>query len=82
MIATQESDRSAEPEALRRGKAFHRRVQADWAGSVESALVRLEHGIHFTPPLVRPTRQRRGRLDVFIEQIEDFVTVIEIKSTD
>lgn len=26
--------------------------------------------------------ERRGRVDLFIEPIEDFVTVIEIKSTD
>ena len=27
-------------------------------------------------------RRRRGRLDVFVHKIEDFVSVIEIKSTD
>ena len=71
-----------EPEQLRRGKRFHRRVQADWSGTVEDAPVLIEHGIalQFLPRSAK--RVRRGRIDVFIDKIEDFVTVVEIKSTD
>lgn len=71
-----------EPDQLRRGKRFHRRVQTDWSGTVENATVRPEHGVRlqFLPRKAR--RIRRGRIDVFIDQIDDFVTVVEIKSTD
>ena len=71
-----------EPEQLRLGKRFHRRVQADWSGTVEDAPVRIEHGISLQFLPRRAKRVRRGRIDVFIDQIEDFVTVVEIKSTD
>jgi hypothetical protein len=71
-----------EPELLRRGKEFHRLVQADWAGVIEKAAVRAEHSIHFVNAGNACTRRRRGRLDVFIDQIDDFVTVVEIKATD
>jgi hypothetical protein len=57
-------------------------VQADWSGTVEDAPVRIEHDValQFLPK--RAKRLRRGRIDVFIDQINDFVTVVEIKSTD
>lgn len=71
-----------EPDALQRGKAFHRRVQAAWSGEVEGATVRLEHGIHLGPLAHAITHRRRGRLDIFVDQLEDFVSVVEIKSTD
>ncbi|MEO8379040.1 MAG: hypothetical protein ABI779_05205 [Acidobacteriota bacterium] len=71
-----------EPELLRRGKEFHRLVQADWAGEIEKATVRLEHSIRFIAALRSSKRRRRGRLDIFIDQIDDFVTVVEIKATD
>jgi hypothetical protein len=71
-----------EPDALRRGKEFHRRVQDDWAGEIEGAPVRLEHGIRVGPISTDVAHQRRGRLDIFIDQVDDFVSVVEIKSTD
>lgn len=71
-----------EPDVLRRGKEFHRRVQAEWAGEIEGAPVRSEHGIIFDSLSETVKHQRRGRLDIFISQFEDFVCVIEIKSTN
>lgn len=71
-----------EPELLRRGKEFHRLVQADWAGEVEKATVKSEHSIRFVAVLSSGRRLRRGRLDIFIDRIDDFVTVVEIKATD
>lgn len=67
-----------EPEVLRRGRAFHRRVQAAWAGELAGAPVQPEH----RTLLCSGARTRHGRLDLFVSQVEDFVTVIEIKSTD
>ena len=71
-----------EPELLRRGKEFHRLVQANWAGEIEKATVRPEHSILFHTPSSPIKRNRRGRLDIFVDRIDDFVTVVEIKSTD
>ena len=71
-----------EPELLRRGKEFHRLVQADWAGEIEKATVRLEHSIQFLQALNSCKRRRRGRLDIFVDQIAVLVTIVEIKATD
>jgi hypothetical protein len=71
-----------EPEILRRGKAFHKRVQADWSGKVEGASSIPEHSIRIVGGGRPGSRHRRGRLDIFIDLISDFVTVVEIKSTD
>ena len=71
-----------EPEQLRRGKDFHRLVQADWSGTVADGNVRPEHNIRMSSLPRRGTRIRRGRIDIFIDQISDFVTVVEIKATD
>jgi hypothetical protein len=71
-----------EPEVLRRGKEFHRLVQTAWSGKIGGAPVHSEHSI-FLQSISTPARhQRRGRLDIFIGQVDDFVSVIEIKSTD
>ncbi len=71
-----------EPEALRRGREFHRRIQSDWAGEVEGVTVRLEHGVRLGIQSATSKHQRRGRIDIFIDKTDDFVTVVEIKSTD
>lgn len=71
-----------EPEALLRGKAFHRRVQREWAGEIENATVRSEHGILLGPIPETRTHERRGRIDIFVDLIDDFVSVVELKSTD
>jgi hypothetical protein len=71
-----------EPELLRRGKEFHRLVQASWAGEIEKATVRPEHSILFHTASSLIERNRRGRLDIFVDRIDDFVTVVEIKSTN
>ncbi len=71
-----------EPKQLCRGKQFHRRVQGDWAGTIEGALVIPEQGIRLIHAGQSTRHIRRGRMDIFIDQIEDFVTVVEIKSTD
>ena len=70
-----------EPEILRRGNEFHRRVQSDWETSAEGK-VRREKGIEFGCNTKGSTHLRRGRMDLFVDQLGDFVTVVEIKSTD
>lgn len=71
-----------EPLQLKRGKEFHRRVQDDWSGTVQEAPVTAEHTVQLEFLPRRGTRIRRGRIDVFVDQISDFVTIIEIKGTD
>lgn len=70
-----------EPKQLRRGKAFHKRVQADWerdaAGNVQP-----EHTIALLGKRNPVGRRRRGRLDIFVDDTEDYVVVVEIKATD
>ena len=71
-----------EPECLRRGKEFHRRVQRDWSGEIEGAAVHVEKTIPFPSPVMSTTKRlRHGRLDIFIDLLDDFVTVVEIKAT-
>ena len=70
-----------EPEILWRGKQFHNRVQADWLETAEGSIHR-EHSIWLSKRCVSGSHVRRGRLDIFIDEIGDMVTVVEIKSTD
>jgi hypothetical protein len=71
-----------EPEALRRGKEFHRLVQAAWSGEIEGAQVRAEHSIFLHAVSNVSSHRRRGRMDIFVDQVDDFVSIVEIKSTD
>ncbi len=70
-----------EPEILRQGKDFHERVQSDWERTAEGGIHK-EHGIVFGIDPKKTTHIRRGRIDLFVDEIGDFVAVIEIKSTD
>ena len=70
-----------EPEILRRGKEFHQRVQLDWKNTAEGQ-IHLEHKIVRGLNDQNTTHIRRGRIDLFVDEIGDFVTVVEIKSTD
>ncbi|MBI2999333.1 MAG: hypothetical protein HYY46_12945 [Deltaproteobacteria bacterium] len=70
-----------EPEILQLGKAFHRRVQSDWERTAEGK-IHSEHGIVFGIDIARAMRVRRGRVDLFVDELGDFVTIVEIKSTD
>lgn len=71
-----------EPEQLLRGKEFHRLVQSDWAGTVEGAITQPEHTVRLEGLPMKGNRVRRGRIDIFIDEIDDFVSVVEIKATD
>jgi hypothetical protein len=71
-----------EPEILRRGKEFHRLVQKDWEVSARDGSIHAEHAIALLPRSDRVRRQRQGRLDIFVDELGSFVTVVEIKGTD
>jgi hypothetical protein len=71
-----------EPENLRRGKEFHALVQDDWARTARDGEVTAEHGITLLGASTRSKRRRRGRLDIFVDDVGNFVSIVEIKSTD
>ena len=62
-----------EPERLRRGKSFHRHVQAEWKAG--------EGEVVSEKPVVKPSG-RRGRVDVFVAVDRRLVAIAEIKSSD
>lgn len=63
-----------EPKALRRGKRFHRTVQAEWQQDAEGE-VAVEKG-------VRKPAGRRGRIDIFVDAGDRLTAVAEIKASD
>jgi hypothetical protein len=66
----------SEPLPLRRGKAFHKLIQAEWEREAQGKVTSEE-------PVTKPTG-RRGRVDVFIDDDDPKapIAVIEIKATD
>lgn len=69
-----------EPEILKRGKDFHKRVQNDWEKTAQGTINR-EHTI-ILKKLSIQRKNKTGRLDIFVDDIGDMVSVVEIKSTD
>jgi hypothetical protein len=69
------SGKNPEPERLREGKAFHKKVQADWKADAE--------GDVRTEMTVRKSGGRKGRLDVFVSDDGSEVrAIVEIKHSD
>lgn len=68
--------RRPEPEALKRGKAFHKKVQAVWEAEAEGE-VRSERG-------VTKKTGRRGRVDIFVNDDDPngCIAIVEIKASD
>ena len=73
--------KSAEPQRLRKGKEFHALVQSDWLETAEGA-IRRERTIPLTLVEGRSSRLRKGRMDLFVSELGDFVSVVEIKCTE
>lgn len=71
-----------EPDQLLRGKLFHNKVQIDWEGFIEGKPVRPEYGIILKTNPEIAKKVKRGRIDIFVDKMSDFVTIVEIKSTD
>lgn len=62
-------------ERMARGREFHQRVQAEWLRDTKDGTPRIERRID------RLSGQW-GRVDILIEDLGDFVSVIEIKATE
>ena len=63
-----------EPERLRRGKQFHRKVQDNWSTTAEGEVCP-ERGIV-------KSSGRRGRVDILVDPDQSMVAVVEIKGSD
>jgi hypothetical protein len=71
-----------EPVVLQLGRVFHRRVQADWKQTATGGRINIEHTIGQLPGRKLGAGSRRGRLDIFVDEVGDFVSVVEIKATN
>jgi len=67
--------RSREPDPLRRGKRFHKFIQEEWLRTAKDGQPRPERSI-------KKLSGRRGRVDILVEELGDFVSVVEIKASD
>jgi hypothetical protein len=64
-----------EPPILKNGKQFHEFVQEKWSKTADGN-VRIEE-------VVPKSNKRKGRADIFVEEIGDYlVSIVEIKNTD
>lgn len=71
-----------EPEQLRRGKEFHKTVQSDWQISIKDGILSTEHSTKLASGPMGSKHVKSGRLDMFVDELGDFVSIVEIKSTD
>lgn len=66
---------TTEPTQLQCGKAFHKKMQADWLSTAEGRIL-IEKAI------TKPTG-RKGRIDIFVDDDGDkLVAVAEVKASD
>jgi len=70
------SKRRLEPEPLKRGKAFHKYIQAEWEAEAE--------GDVFSERYVIKKTGRKGRVDVFVndDDPDGCIAIVEIKASD
>lgn len=76
MVEDSTGETRPEPASLLRGKAFHRLIQEEWETDHRTRdIATREFGV--TKP-----GGRRGRIDLLIDEGEDWVAVVEIKASD
>lgn len=65
-----------EPEPLRRGKAFHRMIQEEWARKADG-------DVQSERTVLKPSG-RRGRVDIFVDDDDPdgCIAIVEIKASD
>jgi hypothetical protein len=67
--------KKVEPEALKRGKRFHKLIQVEWLKEVKDGRPQPER-------YIQRLNGRKGRVDILVEEMGDFVSVVEIKASD
>jgi hypothetical protein len=70
----------AEPQELKRGKAFQKQVQADFHKNSKDGTTRTEARISFAD--LPKIAQNWGRADILVDDLGDYVALYEIKATD
>ena len=71
-----------EPKILSRGKKFYKRVQQDWKRETKGGKIKNESTIELIGASSKAKRKRYGRMDIFVDELGDYVSIVEIKSTD
>lgn len=64
-----------EPGILTKGKRFHREVQEEWLATAKD-------GVPCPEKQVTKGDGKQGRVDILVDELGDYVSVIEIKATD
>jgi hypothetical protein len=75
IVAPVETKNKREPARLRRGKKFHRLIQKEWVTDRRTR----DHA--FREFAIVKANGRRGRIDILIDEGEDWVAVVEIKAS-
>ena len=70
----------SEPEQLKRGKVFQRIVQDDFEKFSKNGKVFSEAFVSFKE--LKKIKKRSGRIDILINELGVFVTIVEIKGTN
>jgi Holliday junction resolvase-like predicted endonuclease len=69
------SMKAKEPYSLRQGKAFHKKLQADWLGTAEGRIL--------TEKAITKSTGRKGRIDIFVDDDGGkLVAVVEVKNSN
>ncbi len=64
-----------EPKRLRRGKEFHKKIQADWINTAEGQVL--------IEKAVNKQTGRKGRIDIFVsDTVDKMVALAEVKDSD
>ncbi len=68
--------RRPEPERLKRGKGFHKKIQAQWESEAEGSV--------FSERWVIKKTGRNGRVDIFVndDDPDGCIAIVEIKASD
>jgi hypothetical protein len=68
------STKNSEPNHLRRGKEFHKKIQKEWHKSAEG-------DVETEKSMTKPSGQK-GRMDIFVKSDETLVAIAELKASD
>lgn len=70
-----------EPTILRKGKEFYKLVQSEWKRTAEGN-IQCEQTIDLLKRSKKTNHVRKGRMDLFVNEIGDYISLVEIKSTN
>ncbi len=60
---------------MRRGKQFHKLIQREWLTTTKDGRPRPER-------FIKRLNSRNGRVDILVEELGEFVSIVEIKCTN